>query len=80
MKRSTKLTNLKAVLKLTPFLENNQTFPDIEELTPHLQAEAQEHKVNLQALEIMMMRSPLAGRENSYTETARASQQATLTT
>ena len=51
MKRSIKLMNLNAVLKLTHFLENNQTFPDIEELIPHLQAEAQEHKVNLQALE-----------------------------
>ena len=78
MKRSIKLMNLNAVLKLTHFLENNQTFPDTEELIPHLQAEAQEHKVNLQALE-MMMRSPLAGRENSYTETAWASQRATLT-
>ena len=43
--------NLNAVLKLVHFLENNQTFPDIAELTPHLQAEAQEHKVNLQALD-----------------------------
>lgn len=78
MKRSIKLMNLNAVLKLTHFLENNQTFPDIEELIPHLQAEAQEHKVNLQALE-MTMRSPLAGGENTYTETALTSHRATLT-
>ena len=43
--------SLNAILKLTHFLENNQTFPQFEELLPHLQAEAQEQRVNLQALE-----------------------------
>ena len=43
--------SLNAILKLRHFLENNQTFPQFQELLPHLQAEAQEQRVNLQALE-----------------------------
>ena len=54
--------SLNAILKLMHFLENNQTFPQFQELLPHLQAEAQEQRVNLQALE-MILRSPPAGGE-----------------
>ena len=43
--------SLNAILKLMHFLENNQTLPQFQELLPHLQAEAQEQRVNLQALE-----------------------------
>ena len=78
IKRRTKLTRLNAILKHSHFLENKQTFPQFQELLPHLQAEAQDHKVNLQALELMM-RSPFVGREKLYTEAAWASHRATLT-
>ena len=69
--------SLNAILKLSHFLENNQTFPQFQELLPHLQAEAQEQRVNLQALE-MILRSLPAGREICFTETDWASQPATL--
>ena len=77
IKRRVKLMSLNAILKLRHFLENNQTFPQFQELLPHLQAEAQEQRVNLQALE-MILRSLPAGREICFTETAWASHPATL--
>ena len=70
--------SLNAILKLMHFLENNQTFPQFQELLPHLQAEAQEQRVNLQALE-MILRSPPVGGEICFTEAGWASLPATLT-
>ena len=68
--------SINAILKLGHVLENNQTFPQFQELLPHLQAEAQEQRVNLQALE-MILRSIPAGREICFTVTAWASHPAT---
>ena len=68
--------NLNAILKLRHFLEHNQTFPQFQELLPHLQAEAHEQRVNLQALK-MILRSLPVGREICFAETAWASHPAT---
>ena len=48
-KRGLKLPSLNATLRLTHYLEHNP-FPNHEDLEQHLQAEAQEHKVALEAL------------------------------
>ena len=48
-KRSLKVHSLNSCLRITHYLEHN-FFPDHEDLRPHLQAEAREHKLNLEAL------------------------------
>jgi hypothetical protein len=50
LKRSVKLMSLNACLRLTHYLENNQSFPGSEELLPHLQAEGLDHHQNLEAI------------------------------
>ena len=49
LKRALKVHSLNACLRLTHYLEHNP-FPSNEDLQPHLQAEAHEHRVNLQAM------------------------------
>ena len=48
-KRGLKLHSLNSCLRLTHYLEHN-AFPRFEDLTPHLHAEAQAHKVALESL------------------------------
>ena len=45
------MQSLNATLRLRHHLENNQAFPSHEELLPHLQAEALEHRLSLDALD-----------------------------
>jgi hypothetical protein len=51
MKRALKMHSLNAYLRLTHYLESNQTFPGSDELFPHLQAEREQHRVSLVAIE-----------------------------
>ena len=50
-KRSLKMHTLNSCLRLTHYLENNETFPKDVDLLPHLQAERTQHKVHLDAIE-----------------------------
>ena len=45
------MQTLNASLRLTHYLENNQTFPSHEDLLPHLEAEQDQHRLDLKALE-----------------------------
>ena len=51
IKRSLKIHNLNAILRLTHYLENQQRFPDHDDLWMHLQAERAQHAVNLRAID-----------------------------
>ena len=51
LKRSLKMHSLNSCLRLTHFLEHNQSFPSSDELFPNLQAERVEHQLGLEALE-----------------------------
>ena len=42
---------LNASLRLTHYLENNQALPSHEDLLPNLEAEREQHRVDLQAME-----------------------------
>ena len=50
-KRALKLHSLNACLRLTHWMEH-QAFPSLEELLPHLEAEAQEHRLALETLHV----------------------------
>ena len=49
-KHALKIQTLNASLRLMHYLEHNQAFPSHEDLLPHLQAEREQHKVDLEAL------------------------------
>ena len=51
VKRGLRIHTLNAMLRLTHYLENNQSFPSDSEMLQHLLAERDSHKMNLQALE-----------------------------
>ena len=51
LKRSLKIFTLNGLLRIYHYLENNQAFPSDETLLPHLQAEAEQHRLSLEALE-----------------------------
>ena len=49
-KHALKIQTLNASLRLMHYLEHNQAFPSHEDLLPHLQAEREQHRVDLEAL------------------------------
>ena len=51
LKRNLKLHSLNAVLRISHYLENNIQFPAIGGLVPHLIAERENHRMDMQALE-----------------------------
>ena len=51
LKHNMKLHSLNALLRLMHFQENNWSFPALQELVPHLQAEQEQHRLDMQALE-----------------------------
>jgi hypothetical protein len=50
LKRAMKLQTLNATLRLTHYLEHNQSFPSSQDLLPHLEAERQQHRLALEAV------------------------------
>ena len=46
-----KLQTLNATLRLVHYMENNQSFPSMQDLLPNLDAERQQHKLALEALD-----------------------------
>ena len=48
LKRAMKVQTLNATLRLMHHLENNQTFPDIEDLLGHLEDERLQHKLAME--------------------------------
>jgi hypothetical protein len=49
-KHALKIQTLNASLRLMHYMEHNQAFPSHEDLLPHLQAEREQHRVDLEAL------------------------------
>jgi hypothetical protein len=49
-KRAQKIQTLNATLRLMHYMEHNQFFPSNEDLLPHLHAEREQHKVDLEAV------------------------------
>ena len=50
-RRALKMQTLNAGLRLERYMENNQAFPSHEELLPNLEAEREQHRADLGALE-----------------------------
>ena len=50
-RRALKIHTLNATLRLVHYMENNQNFPSMEDLLPNLDAERQQHRLALEALD-----------------------------